>query len=154
MSVTRQQQLEEAVARLEILTNMGLHPDVLDQFRESGRVFYSDRNPMFGVPVGVLFWVDNDTATSDTGTSFTEVIAAFEERFNAVVYHATHERFTFGEVLDLYYVSEYEEEWPRDRADLAAGHAFVYAANLTDDFMSDLGTIAFRIAGGGLLRTA
>jgi len=154
MSITRQQQRDEAIALLEILIAKGLEPDVLNQFKDSSRVFYSERNTVFGVPVDALFWADNSTANSELGKPFNEVISSFEKEHGAFVYHATHERFSFGEILDLFYVSQYDDGWPRERDDLEGGYPFVCAINLSDGFISDFGVIGCRVVGGGLLRTA
>jgi len=154
MSVTTEQQRKEAIARLRILNEMGLIDDVVNQFESDGKVHYSDRFSAFGAPVGALFWIDQDTSCSRAGVPFGKVISNFEAKFNALVYHATHEFFPFGECLDLFYVSQYEEEWERDRAELAQGFQCVCASNLDDPVCTDIGVIRFKVAGGGLIRLA
>lgn len=59
-----------------------------------------------------------------------------------------------GNVLDLFYVSEYEEEWSLERDDLKDGYSLVYAINLDADWCSEYGSIGFGVCGGGLVRSA
>jgi len=155
MTATREMQVAEAARRLRILEKKGLHPNVRADFERDGLVNYSERTRLGkSDPYGVLYWVTNDTATSSTGKAFADVIAEFEQQYNALVYHATHEYFTFGECLDLFYVSQHEEEWESDRDDLDDGISYVYAANLSVDDFSEIGAIRFSVVLGGLIRTS
>ena len=152
--VLRAAQHGEAIARLKVLERRGLHGNVRRDFERDGRLNYSERIPMGFGAVGSLYWMDGPSAESCQGRRFADVVREFEERTGALVYHATHELLRFGEILDLFYVSKFPEEWERDLLDLEEGYAFVDAVNLSDDAMSDLGTIGFSVSGGGLVRTA
>lgn len=79
---------------------------------------------------------------------------AFEEKHNAVVYHAIHNYTEFGELLAFLYVSSEQDEWAYDRDDLKAGYACAYVKNLDDDCCSEFGSIGIRPQFGGLVRTA
>ena len=137
---------EEAIARLRILEEKGLHPNVLREFEADGTVNYSERVSLGGAAVGVLYWLD-------TEDKWVSKVKEFEERNNALVYHATVERFLeIGQMLDLFYVSAYEEEWEQDRADLEDGYALCYVAALDSPDCSEFGGIAFKVAAGGLVR--
>lgn len=145
-TVTKEQQRQEAIVRLRILEEKGLMPQVRKDF-EQGTLNYSERMtiPRFGTN-GILYWLNQNA-------EFEKVVRDFEERTDSVVYHATHEVFEgIGRILDLFYVSKYEEEW-QNRADLEDGYSLVYAVNLDADWYSEFGVIGFSVCGGGLVRT-
>ena len=81
-------------------------------------------------------------------------IKEFEEEHNALVYHVIHTYTEFGELYSLLYVSDDEEEWVLDHADIHAGYTIVYVWNKSDDWMSEFGSIAVQERFGGLVRTA
>ena len=147
MKDLRQRQVEEARRRLKMLQDKGLHENVLAEFDEDNTVYYSERIRMGGLVAGILYWVRNRQR-------FVDVVRAFEEEMDAVVYHATYEHMIYGDILDLFYVSKHTEEWEQDRRDLQVGCPFVRAVNLDDDILSDFGYINYKISGGGLIRTA
>lgn len=140
----------EAEKRLKML---GLHESVLSQFKKENRVFYSERVKFGPATVGILYWIDNES-------KFAEVIQEFEKSRNCLVYHATHEYTTFGECLTLLYVSDYEEEWALDEADLQEGlktkewGLCAHVINLSDPIYSETGFVGIKEAAGGLIRTA
>lgn len=150
----RAAQRQEALARLGLLETRGLHRNVRAGFERGGRLSYSERVPLGYSSADVICWLDGPSAASCLGRAFADVVREFEEESGSLVYHATHELLAFGEILDLFHVSAHPEEWEQDRADLEEGYAFVRAVNLSDERMSDLGTIGFAAAGGGLVRTA
>ena len=136
-------QKNECIERLKMLD---LHPDVLRLFQEDNRLYYSEKSPLGGI----LYWVDNNP-------EWVEMIAKIEEEMGIMVYHATHEHTAFGELLDLLYVSESEEDWEYDREDLhVRGDKVVmaYVLNLSDPAFSEFGSIGIREMAGGLVRIA
>lgn len=150
----RAAQREEALVRLETLERMGMHPNVRAEFEADGTVNYSERQNLGFGAMGILYWMENDTARSRSGKAFSALVREFEEAFGALVYHATHELTGFGEIIDLFYVSRDVGEWEDDRELLGEKRAYVKACNLDDDMMSDIGVICFEVSGGGLVRTA
>lgn len=150
-STMKEMQKREAVERLKILEGKGLHPAVRSDFEE-GKLHYSERTRIAigegdPITVGVLYWVDNKP-------EYRVAVERFERENDALVYHATFERTAFGALLDLLYVSLYEEEWEDDREDLKAGCPFAYVVNLDDESCSEVGGIGIQVAGGGIVRTA
>ena len=146
-TVTRDRQRQEAITRLRILEEQGLMLEVRRDF-EQGRLNYSERMTLGdGSEAGILYWLDQSPELE-------QVVRDFEERTGALAYHATHATFPFGEVLDVFCVSKYEDEWDADREDLADGYSLVFAKNLTVDWLSELGTIGFAVRAGGLVRNA
>lgn len=148
MKITKEQQREEAIARLRILEEKGLMPQVRRDF-EQGTINFSERMTIPGLGTnGILFWLHDNP-------EFDKAVRDFEERTDSVVYHATHEVFEgIGKILDLFYVSKYAEEWQQDRDDLKDGYSMVYAVNLDVDWCSEFGTVSFAACGGGLVRSA
>lgn len=143
----RQRQADEAEARLRMLVEAGMLQSVLADFREEGRLYVSERAVYFGEAVGVLYWADQ----------YPEVMRAVEraeQELGCVVYHVTRERTWVGELLDLFCVSEHEEEWEMDREELSQGCSLAYVVNLDDETCSEFGGIGFRAAAGGIVRTA
>lgn len=143
-------QKREAERRIKILD---LHPTVSSKFQENGEVYYSKRiRGTNGDIVAVLYRVSNKP-------EWQEKIKAFEERCNALVYHATHENTEAGELLTLLYVSDCSEEWADERADLKARdrngnfYTMAYVVNLDDVRWSEFGTVRLKEVGGGLIRT-
>ena len=137
-------QKEEAVARLEILKSKGLMGCVKRAFdTKKQTVYYSD----YG---GLFFFDDRGGAKQE----WIDLVKKFEEDYGALVYHITHEYTSFGELLDLFFVSKYEEEWNYDRNDLYNGYSYAYVINLSEPLFSEFGTIGYKTFGGGLIRTA
>lgn len=146
-TVTKNQQWEEAIKRLRILEGKGLIPQVREDFKQ-GKVDFSERMEIFASkPSGILFRLEDEPRLE-------QIVRDFEEETGGLAYHATHEHFAFGEILDIFYVSKHVEEWPQDREDLRRGGcSFVYAANLSADWLSEPGTIGIEVRDGGLVRT-
>lgn len=143
----RKRQRAEAAARLRALEGMGMHPNVLREFEESGRVNYSEGALTPWGPVGILYWLDGSPELESAA-------ARFEEESGSLVYHALLNRTSMGSMLTLLYVSRDDEEWGVDRAELAEGRACAYVCNLDDPQLSEYGGIAIEVAGGGIVRTA
>lgn len=147
-------QRAEASARLRILEGMGLDPSARKAFDEEGRISFDGAvDSVFGV-VRLKCLMQEGFPSSRAGDPLMRSVKAFEEKFGALVFFATHEFLPFGEVLDLFYVSPDAEEWEDDRAMLSERRAYVKACNLDDGMMSDIGVICFEVSEGGLVRTA
>lgn len=149
MQISKQKQMKEAIARLQILQKKGLHENVLKEFQASGHILnYSERMHILpGYPAcGILYWVSNVA-------EYEKIIRDFEVKWDALVYHATLERTEFGTLFDLFFVSKHQEEWEQERTDLKDGYNFGYTFNLDCPMCSEFGTISFKISAGGLIRT-
>lgn len=138
-------QRAEAVRRLK---SLDVHPNVIRDFTRieiiKGK---GEDTPLLNYSVGgILYWVEDE--------EWLKIISDFESKYNAVVYHVIFSRTTFGNMLSLLYVSEHEEEWEMDRADLDEGYAYAYVANLDDEQLSEIGSICIEPRFGGVLRTA
>lgn len=116
--------------------------NIRKEFFENNTVYYTEQN-------GALYWC-NDLGG---GEKYEQLIKKFEEKHEGCkVYFVMHNYTEFGELLNLMYVSNYEEEWEQDRQDLLNGITFAYVYNLDDEWCSEFGTIGIRGLIGGLVR--
>ena len=146
--MNRETQKEEAVKRLEILKSKGLMPCVKRAFdTKKQTIYYSEFNGLGGA----LYFFNE---TGGAKQEWIDLVKKFEEDYGALVYHITHEYTSFGELLDLFFVSKYEEEWNYDRNDLYNGYSYAYVINLSEPSFSEFGTIGYKTFGGVLIRTA
>ena len=90
----KEKQKEEALKRMRMLQLLG---KVREDFRKSGKVYYSERqNAFFNA---TLYWVDNEP-------EFVKIIKDFEKKNNALVYHCQLTHLEYGDNLALLYVSK------------------------------------------------
>lgn len=137
MNVSKEIKKTEAINRMKALD---LYAPYIKSFEKKDEIFMSE---MTG---GVYEFSDNE--------ELIEKIKSFEEKTDALVYHVIHTTTQFGELYNFLYVSDYEEEWAMDNADIAAGYAFAYVWNKTDEWCSEFGSIGVRGQFGGIVRTA
>lgn len=142
---TKEERRIEAIDRLGMLTGKGLMPCVKRDFENDGTVYYSEYNGM----CGALYYL-NDLGGAKQ--EWIDLVKEFEETYDATVYHVSHDYTNFGELLDLFFVSKYDEEWEYEREDLVDGYAYCHVCNLSEPTFSEPGTIAYRIVGGGVVR--
>ena len=72
----------------------------------------------------------------------------------AVVYHIIKSYTEFGTLLNIFYVSQYIEEWEYDIGNIPENRQLCYVKNLDIEHFSEFGYICFRKSIGGLIRTA
>lgn len=125
----------EAIKRMKVLK---LHEDAIREFEEDGKLNLSKSG-------GFLYWLDDDQKRR---------VREFEQKHNALVYHVIHNYVGGDEHFVYLFVSNYEEEWARDLADLRDGYPFVYVENVSADWCSEFGCIGIKSNSGGLMRTA
>ena len=127
----------EAIKRMKALD---LYKPYIKAFEKESKIFLSE---MTG---GVYEFDSNEELNAK--------IKAFEEENNALVYHVIRTMTQFGELYNFLYVSQYEEEWEMDNADIKDGYALAYVWNKTDEWCSEFGTIGVQGRFGGIIRTA
>lgn len=139
-------QKNEAIMRLEILNKRyGLMKNVVDDFKKNNLLYYSEQTRLGGI----LYWCTKENGAEN----FVEKVKEFEEEHNATVYHVIHCHTEFGELLNLMYVSENQEEWEQDKQDLLENYCFVYSYNLYYERCSEFGEVGINVVNGGLIRT-
>ena len=135
MNITVEIKKQEALRRMKQLK---LHENCINEFEKDGVINKSENG-------GILYWLEDNEK---------EIVKEFEKEYDSTVYHVIYNDTEFGELLTLFYVSDYEEEWEMDRDDLNEGYACAYVKNVTYDELSEFGSICFRPRYGGLVRTA
>ena len=75
------------------------------------------------------------------------------------MYHVIESPTSFGRILNILFVSKYREDWDYELqmenmkgTNLKVYYPMVYARNITDDMLSDLGTIGVLNINGNLVR--
>ena len=134
MKVPFERKKQEALDRMKMLN---LYPNIIKEFQQDNTVNMSE--------LGFLYWLTDEQK---------QYVSEFETEHDALVYHVIHNYTEFGELLTFFYVSDHEEEWEYDRADLKDGYACAYVKNLDEDAFSEFGSVAFKEQFGGLIRTA
>ena len=133
--VTKAKKKEEALKRMKAF---GLFKPCIKAFEKYDEIQATEPN-------GGLYEFSDDE-------ELTAKVKEFEEEYDALVYHVIHTYTQFGELYNFLYVSDYEEEWEFDRADVKAGYAVAYVWNKSDEWCSEIGSIAIREFIGGLVR--
>ena len=137
--MTREELKNEAINRCEILKSLGVYKPTINQFVKSGIVSVSE------APYGAFYWLDDEEK---------QRVKNFEEQYNSLVYMIIRNHTEFG-ILDSYlYVSNYQEEWSQDVADLKNGCPLCYVYNIDCPEFSEFGSIGFEVMrmSGGLKR--
>ena len=135
--ITRANKKEEAIKRMNIL---GLYKPCIKVFEKYDEVQLTE-------PTGGLYEFSDDEELKAK-------VKEFEEEYDALVYHVIHTYTQFGELYNFIYVSDYKEEWEFDRADVKAGYAVAYVWNKSNEWCSEMGSIAIRELFGGLVRVS
>ena len=137
MNVSMEIKKAEAINRMKMLD---LYTDYIKAFKDNSEIFMSE---MTG---GVYEFEAN--------TELVNKVKEFEAEHNALVYHVIHTLTQFGELYNFLYVSDYDEEYDLDNADIKAGYALAYVWNKNDEWCSEFGTIGVKGLFGGIIRTA
>ena len=138
---------QEAEKRLNYLVSKGLHEDVLKMF-QNNRLYYSDCL-IYDMPILYTFEKGNNV-----DPEWLRMVKEVEEKYGICVYHITHCYTTFGELLNLIYVTSNEEEWNDDWSDLFQSCPFSYVINLSEPSFSEFGSIGIEVVNGGIVRVA
>ena len=134
MNVSREIKKVEAIKRMKA---MNIYSDAIKQFKNADIVMVSEP------PLGGLFWLNDEEK---------EMVSKFEQENNALVYLVVRSFTNLGIMDNIFYVSDYQDEWFMDNADLNENYACVYVINYDMPDCSEFGTIAWKSVGGGVLR--
>lgn len=138
MSVTKEMQRAEAIARLKLLNKkFNLMNECVKAFEKDGSVWASET-------AGILYEI-NDKVKA--------LIAKFEDECGGLVYHVIRSNTNIGLMYSFFYVNKHSEEWQCDCEDFEFNEALVYVWNETYG-EGEFGYIRFIGANGGLQRTA
>ncbi len=140
MNETMKNELNKRFDILEKCYN--LSKNIRKDFFENNTIYYTEQN-------GALYWCNE----LGGGEKYEQLIKDFEKEHKGChVYFAIHTYTEFGELLNLMYISDDEQDWAYDKNDLLNGITFCYVYNLTDDWCSEFGTIGIKGLIGGLVR--
>ena len=125
---------KEAIRRMKML---GLNDKIIEKFEK-----------------------DNIITCSYQQTDFEPYVKEFQDSHPSdLVYHVIESPTSFGRILNILFVSKYREDWDYELqmenmkgTNLKVYYPMVYARNITDDMLSDLGTIVFLFFYGNLVR--
>ena len=134
MNVSREDKKEEAIKRMRA---MHVFNDAIKQFAEDDTVMVSEP------PLGGLYWLNEEQK---------QMVQEFENEWNALVYLVVRSYTNIGTMDNIFYVSNHKDEWGMDNDDIKENYACVYVVNHSAPDCSELGTIAFKSVGGGILR--
>ena len=79
-------------------------------------------------------------------------IYEFEQEHNCLAYSAYVQDTWAGTIINILYVSPYEEEWDGDREDLEAKRPIAYCINLTVPDYSEFGVILVKEYNDGFFK--
>lgn len=130
-----------AIKRLKEMKLLG---SVTSLFSKEDRLYYSERiNKQYSAVLNIL----------DENKELYKKVKEFEERTGHLVYHCILTQTTFGIIFDMLFISKYEEDWEYDYEKMDDFYRVMsMATNLTDEMLSDMGSILVRPSMGGLER--
>ena len=134
----------EGKKRLQILQDMGLWDEVVE-FWEKGTACFSKPMNMFGEFTGVIFTFNEDEKLK-------VVKEQLEEEKGFKVYYGIYDETVFGRLILFFKISSCEEDWEMEQNAIKNGYVDVYCYNL-DEEDGEYGSIGFKVANGGLIRT-
>ena len=70
-------------------------------------------------------------------------IYKFEKEHKCLVYYISRNYANFGELYNMFYVSNYSNEWQEDKEQLKNNESYCYVFNKTDEMCSEIGLIGF-----------
>lgn len=142
MNVSREEKKIEAIKRL---SRMGIIKDAIDQFEKEDIVMVSEQTDFGGYHIGALYWLNNELSNR---------VEDFEAEYDSLVYLVVRSYTEIGVLDSYFYVSDHKDEWDMDYDDLSDGYAMVYVYNQDIPEFSEFGSIGWKEAGGGIVRTA
>lgn len=140
MNISIEKKKEEAVCRMK---KIGIYAPTIRQFQRNDQISVSEP------PLGAFFWADEEDMVR---------IRKFEQEYGALVYMIVRSYLRMDEDVfkmdSFLFVSDHEEEWTYDNADLDDGYALAYVYNHSEPMFSEIGTIGYELTvAGGLRRT-
>lgn len=137
-------QKQEAIKRLEVLEhNYNLHPNVLNEFKKDGKIYYSEYLNKY--QRGILYWLSCEQ-------KYVDAVKAIEDKYNIFVYHLILNHTELGDWLSMLFVATDPDVWQADRDDLKSGNVMAYVETFNDD--AEFGYIQIVGTNGGLDRVA
>ena len=132
--MTRERMKEEGLERMKKLNILAT---AIEEFKKEDKLYKTEGQK------GVLYDLDDEEK---------KAVEKVEKEWNGVVYHVIKSFTEFGTLLNMLYVSQYDEEWEMDRENLKEMIVFAYVKNLDSDQCSEFGSIGVKPMIGGVVR--
>ncbi len=139
---------KECIDRIEMLIDQGVLTDIdiLGLF-EKGELCVSEANMLFGSPCGVIFNL------KDKKRYYEIFKNKVENEIYGKAYFIMVQNTSFGMMMSVLYVPNFEEDWELNKADLEERSPYAYIYNFDEDY-GEAGYIRYDIFNGGPIRTA
>lgn len=125
---------------IELLKQLDIYKPYIERFKGKNYVCFFE---MYG---GYLAYQNNELAAK---------INEIERKYGCLVYAATHELYSIGEMYSLLIVPKNPEEWDGLVETIGNVHiCFAYVWNKDDDWCSEFGNVTVKSFGGGIKRIA
>lgn len=126
----------EAKERLRRLVfGYGMNKQIYKDYIESGELYYTDFN-------GIVRKLSNSL--------YEKVVKSICESHELVPYYVIMTQTSFGDLINILFVSKYEEDWRMERESGGIVHCWV--ENLSEPMFSEYGSITIKSIGGTLIR--
>lgn len=133
---------EEAIRRMHKLR---LRPDAIR--------FFDKKNVLVAFESFEFVEIGNSILMASVLTSEERaMVKEIEDKWNITVYSVIHSYQEFGELYDLIYVSQHEEEWYMDNDMMEDNIVMSYCVNKSIPEFSEFGSISIENIKGGLRR--
>ena len=133
MFASNEKKKTEAIKRMKML---GLVPARIEDFEAAGIVSAHS-------PLGGYYHLDIVQQM---------LVNNIEREHNVLVYLVIRSNTDFGVMDSFLFVSDFEDEWERDRIDIENNIALTYTYNHSCPHCSEFGSIQFKCVGGGIYR--
>ena len=125
---------------IELLKQLDIYKPYVRIFEEKGNVCYFERY------CGYYPYENKE---------LDEKIEEIEKKYGCLVYAATHDYCSIGEMYSLLIITKYPKEWDGlVETDGDVHTCFAYVWNKDDDWCSEFGSITVKSWGGGIKRIA
>lgn len=130
VNISTEVKRKEAIRRMNL---MHLDPAAVKDYSDGGIIKCAE---------------DSKTTLRDLTESELSLLEVVEKEHDIMVYLAI-KSFCLGcRMISFLFVSNYEENWELDDADLEGGYAMTYTVNLDAPELSEMGSIGFEIVDG------
>lgn len=143
--MTKEEQRNEAILRIQELTNkFNLNSNMLDFF-ENGKIY------------GLDYVYDENSKIQDRNKLISSIIAECQNKYNSVVYYyyivdINIEGYNL-ELLNIFYVGQYKEDWEHERLS-KDNEMYIRTYELNNPSRPELGFVKVNSKDGNLIRVS
>lgn len=137
----KEKMMKEADKRMKILEKQGLFYEAMEVW-QNGQSCFSEPKDIFGTITGVVY-------TFEELPELNDLKKWLEKKYDCIVYHGIY--YSNIQTVFFLFVSENEEEWENDRANLEIGHPMIYAVDMRTKTVVDINYVNTKMVQGGLV---